>query len=131
MPKRLLEELKNRNRVKNFLNKKLLNELAASGVKHNPKDIIMITKNTDGKLLWLEKGNGKSGLKHIIDGHAVDFDARGIQDIPSFLNETLKMNPIKTGIGKNGPYANYQINGEKYRVAYGTNGFIVSFYPID
>ncbi|AHI55594.1 hypothetical protein ACP0AK_03295 [Listeria ivanovii] len=121
IPKRLLEELKNRNRVKNFLNKKLLNELAASGVKHNPKDIIMITKNTDGK----------SGLKHIIDGHAVDFDARGIQDIPSFLNETLKMNPIKTGIGKNGPYANYQINGEKYRVAYGTNGFIVSFYPID
>ncbi|PZF90415.1 hypothetical protein C1903_03835 [Listeria ivanovii] len=73
----------------------------------------MITKNTDGKLLWLEKGNGKADLKHIIDGHAVDFDARGIQDIPSFLNETLKMNPIKIGIGKNGPYVNYQINGEK------------------
>nr|WP_270908443.1 T7SS effector LXG polymorphic toxin [Listeria innocua] len=113
------------------LNKNLLDELATSGVKYNPEEVVMITKNLDGKLLWLEKGNNKAGLKHIVDGHAVDFEARGIKDIPSFLNEVLKNKPIKTGDGKNGPFANYLIKGVKYRVAYGTNGFIVSFYPID
>ncbi|HHQ0978202.1 TPA: LXG domain-containing protein, partial [Listeria innocua] len=109
------------------LNKNLLDELATSGVKYNPEEVVMITKNLDGKLLWLEKGNNKAGLKHIVDGHAVDFEARGIKDIPSFLNEVLKNKPIKTGDGKNGPFANYLIKGVKYRVAYGTNGFIVSF----
>ncbi|MBC2235412.1 hypothetical protein HCA79_11325 [Listeria seeligeri] len=117
--------------VNELLDKKLLDELAASGVKYNPEDVVMITKAPDGKLLWLEKGNGKAGLKHIVDGHAADFEAKGIKDIPSFLNEVLKAKPIKTGVGKNGPFADYLVNGVKYRVAYGTNGFIVSFYPID
>lgn len=113
------------------MNKNLLAELAASEVKYNPEDIVMIIKTPDGKLLWLEKGNGKAGLKHIVDGHAADFEAKGIKNIPIFLNEILKTKPIKTGVGKNGPFADYLINGVKYRVAYGTNGFIVSFYPID
>ncbi|MBC1586984.1 hypothetical protein HCJ21_12650 [Listeria seeligeri] len=114
-----------------LLDKKLLDELAASGVKYNPEDVVMITKAPDGKLLWLEKGNDKVGLKHIVNGHAADFEAKGIKDIPSFLNEVLKAKPIKTGVGKNGPFADYLVDGVKYRVAYGTNGFIVSFYPID
>ncbi|ECR3486936.1 hypothetical protein F1J24_14240 [Listeria innocua] len=127
----MLHRRKKASGANKHLNKKLLDELATSGVKYNPEEVVMITKNLDGKLLWLEKGNNKAGLKHIVDGHAVDFEARGIKDIPSFLNEVLKNKPIKTGVGKNGPFANYLIKGVKYRVAYGTNGFIVSFYPID
>lgn len=114
-----------------LLDEKLLDELAASGVKHNPEDVVMVTKTPDGKLLWFEKGNGEAGLKHILDGHAADFEAKGIKDIPSFLNEALKDKPIKTGVGKNGSFADYLVNEVKYRVAYGTNGFIVSFYPIN
>ena len=108
-----------------------MDELAASGVKYNPENVVMITKTPEGKLLWLEEGNSKAGLKHIVDGHAVDFKAKGIKDIPAFLNEVLKTIPTKSGVGKNGPFAEYLINDTKYRVAYGTNGFIVSFYPID
>ena len=57
--------------------------------------------------------------------------SRGINDIPSFLNKTLQEVPVATGINKAGPYADYLIDGKKYRVGYGTNGYIVSFYPIN
>ena len=48
------------------LNSKLLEELANSGVKYNPEDIVAITKTADGKLVWLENGTDTAGLKHII-----------------------------------------------------------------
>ncbi|EAC7758081.1 hypothetical protein FSF01_08355 [Listeria monocytogenes] len=112
------------------LDKTLMKELAESGVKYNADDVVMITKTVDGKLLWLEKGNASSGLKHIVDGHAVNFADKGITDIPSLLNKVLNTTPIKTGSSAKGLYADYLINGSKYRVAYGTNGYIVSFYPI-
>ncbi|MBC1549611.1 hypothetical protein HCJ28_06600 [Listeria sp. FSL L7-1434] len=89
----------------------------------------MIGKDSSGKLLWLEKGNDKAGLKHIVNGHAENFNAKGIQDIPKFLHDTLKINPIEQGIGPKGPFSVYSINGQKYTLAYGNNGFIVSFYP--
>ncbi|WP_083571663.1 hypothetical protein, partial [Enterococcus moraviensis] len=107
----------------------LLDELSKSGVKYNPDDVIMVGKDSSGKLLWLEKGNDKAGLKHIINGHVEDFNAKGIQDIPNFLQDTLKINPIKQGTGPKGPYSVYVIDGQKYTLAYGNNGFIVSFYP--
>ena len=91
----------------------------------------MVTKTDDGKLLWLENGNASAGLKHIVNGHAADFTAKGISDIPSFLNQTLQNTPINTGMGTGGPFADYLTNGSTYRVAYGTNGFIVSFYSIN
>ena len=77
------------------------------------------------------KGNGFAGLKHIVDGHAADFTAKGVNDIPKFLNEVLNTEAVKVGTGAKGPFAEYIVNGTRYRVAYGTNGYIVSFYPID
>ena len=116
--------------VENGLNNQLMNELAESGVKYNADDVVMITKNADGKLLWLEKGGDSAGLKHIMDRHAANFADKGITDILSFLNKALQSKPVNTGIGRVGPFADYFINGSTYRVAYGSNGFIVSFYPI-
>ena len=109
----------------------LMDELAKSGVKYNPDNVVMVTKTADGKLLWLENGNASAGLKDIVNGHAADFTAKGISDIPSFLNQTIQNTPINTGMGAGGPFADYLINGSTYRVAYGINGFIVSFYPIN
>ena len=108
-----------------------MDELASSGVRHNVEDVISVTKTPDGKLVWLEKGNASSGLQHIVDGHASHFTNRGVNNIPEFLNRTLQETPIKTGMTKAGPYAEYLIDGSKYKVAYGTNGYVVSFYPID
>lgn len=113
------------------LNPDLLDELASSGVKYNPDDVIMVTKNVEGKLMWLEKGNSKAGLEHILAGHEEHFANKGIKDIPDFLQYLLNTEPLKIGSNKRGFFAEYVFANNKYRVAYGTNGFIVSFYPLD
>ena len=38
------------------LRTKFLDELANSGVKYNPDNIVAITKTADGRLVWLENG---------------------------------------------------------------------------
>lgn len=100
-------------------------------MKYNPDDVITVVKNSDGNLMWLEKGNGKAGLKHILERHADDFASQGVNDIPKLLEDVLTTTPIKTGSNAKGLFADYVLNDNSYRVAYGTNGFIVSFYPID
>ena len=108
----------------------LMDELAQSGVKYTPEDVATVVKTPDGKLMWLEKGNGSSGLKHILDGHATDFANRGINDIPGFLNKTLQETPFNIGKGIQGPFADFMINGSNYRIVYGANGYVVTFFPI-
>ena len=117
--------------LNNLKPQNLMDELASSGVKYNPDEVIAVTKTADGKLLWLEQGNTKSGLTHILERHADDFASQGIDDIPLLLNDVLKTAPIKAGSNSKGLFADYVFNGNTYRVAYGTNGYIVSFYPID
>ena len=108
----------------------LMDELAMSGVKYTPDDVLMVTKTPDGKLMWLEKGHAKSGLEHITQRHAKNFADRGVDNIPEFLNRTLKEKPINIGRTHDGPFADYLIDGKKYRLVHGDNGYIVSFYPI-
>lgn len=115
----------------NLTPKNLMCELAISGVKYSPNDVIMVTKNADGKLLWLEKGNSASGLTHILERHKEDFASKGIVDIPQLLYDVLQTASIKTGGNSKGLFADYKFDRNTYRVAYGTNGYIVSFYPID
>ena len=105
--------------------------MANSGVKYNPDDIVMITKTADGKLLWLENGNSSAGLKHIIEKHTSDFAGRGIDvdGIFPLLKSALSTKPIEVLSNSRGYYATYVIGGKSYTLSYGTNGFIVSFYP--
>ncbi|MDR2879254.1 MAG: hemagglutinin repeat-containing protein, partial [Fusobacteriales bacterium] len=124
------EKVSNSHQSFGNLDSKLMKELESSGVKYSKNDVVMVTKTSDGKLLWLENGNNFAGLKHIVNGHAANFADKGITNIPSFLNQILQTKPINVGRGIGGPYADYLVNGSTYRVAYGTNGFIVSFYPI-
>ena len=60
-----------------------------------------------------------------------NFTSQGIYDIPSFLDDVLSTNPIMNGGNERGLFADYIFNGNSYRVAYGSNGYIVSFYPIN
>ena len=50
----------------------------------------------------------------------------------SFLtaNKTLQEMPLKTGVNPQGPFSDYPINGNRHRIVYGTNAYIVSFFPI-
>ena len=109
-----------------------MDELAKSGVKYNPDNVLMVTKNVDGKLLWLEKGSPSAGLEHILD-HTDDLIAKGVNvdNIPVFIkNDLINQNAINIGRNAKGPYADYIYNNQTFRLAYGDNGYIVSLYPI-
>ena len=110
----------------------LMEELAQSGVKYTPEDVLMVTKNSDGKLMWLETGNESAGLTHILQRHEGDFERRGIEaeGLPNLLNEILVTSPDSIKQTKRGYEAVYTYEGMQYKVAYGTNGFVVSFYPV-
>ena len=55
-------------------------------------------------------------------------DAAVIGIIPT-IHEVLQTQPAERGIRPTGPYAVYDIDGKEYTLAYGKNGYIVSFYP--
>ena len=114
-----------------FLDRGLMEELENSGAKYTPENVMYIVKNPDGMLQWLETGKESSGWMHILQKHEQNFSAQGIDDIYSFLSEVLQTRPTERGIRPTGPYAIYMIDGEKYTLAHGTNGYIVSFYPIN
>jgi len=113
---------------------KLLDDLANSGVKYNPKDIVAITKTVDGKLVWLETGNAQAGLEHIMN-HADDFAAKGIarNEIKDLVMTALEKGQIVgyQGKGTGRPIYEVVFNGEKQRVAItvGNNGFVVGANP--
>ena len=111
---------------------RLLGELTGRGkIDYTLEDIIFITKTPEGKLLWLEKGNNKNGLQHIVNRKAKDFARRGIKetDVLGFLKKVLKQKPIEVNLNSRGYEAIYLVNGKEYLVAYGTNGYISTFYP--
>ena len=121
--------------IESGLNSNLLDELANSGVKYNPEDIVAITKTADGKLVWLENGTDTAGLNHIITEHADDFLNKGItqEQIPDYVMNALENGKIVgyQGRGTGRPIYEFTYNGEIHKVAItvGNNGFIVGANP--
>ncbi|WP_238595415.1 hypothetical protein [Streptococcus suis] len=73
--------------VRNLKRPELMEELANSGYKYDVDAVILVNKNTDGKLLWLEKGTSKAGYDHIVLRHGDDFENLGITDIPQLTQK--------------------------------------------
>lgn len=127
--------LKNGGYNERGLNSNLLDELANSGVKYNPDDIVAITKTVDGKLVWLENGTDTAGLNHIITEHADDFLNKGImqEQISDYIMNALENGKIVEyqGRGTGRPIYEFTYNGEIHKVAItvGNNGFIVGANP--
>ena len=116
----------------------LIEELRKREVKFNANDLIFITRDASGQIVWLEKGNVRAGLSHIINRHVTDFkNACGIEegDIPVFLKKVLSQGKIaeqKSRVVKGHvEYAKKIDYGGKYYIltAIGDNGFIVSAFP--
>ena len=111
---------------------KLFIELKESGHKYNQDKVVMITKNYFGKLMWLEEGNNKSGLKHILLRHGNRFDSK--TNIPLLIKKILQTKPIKRISRQEGKQLAdvflYERDGKLYLIAYGDNGYIVSFYQV-
>ena len=105
-----------------------MEELENSGVKYTPENVMYIVKNPGWNAAMAGNQNESSGWMHI-ERHATDFQRRGVDDPYSFLCEVLQTRPTERGIRPTGPYATYMVDGKKYTLAYGKNGYIVSFYP--
>jgi hypothetical protein len=110
----------------------LMDELAKSGVKYNPDDVVVVTKTPEGKLVWLEKGNPEAGLQHIIDNHAIDFARRGVakNQLPELLAKALQEEKV-VGTQNTRPVYELIFNGKAQKVAItvAKNGFIVGANP--
>jgi len=110
----------------------LIAEVVASGEKISPDKVLMITRDPNGKIVWMEAGNGESGLEHIISAHGHEFNGKGIsnEDIPNYVLEAVYQGNIVGTQGKKNPRTIYEFtyNGERQRVAVqvGSNGYIVS-----
>lgn len=116
----------------------LVSQLDASGVKYNKKDVVAITKDPDGNIVWLEKGHlgdKASGLAHIIEEHGADFEKQNISrdEIPQYLMQAVKSGTIVgyQGRGKGRPIYEFKYEGKTRRVAIsiGSNGYIVGANP--
>ncbi|MCR5108016.1 MAG: hypothetical protein K6B28_07610 [Lachnospiraceae bacterium] len=118
------------------MNKKLLKELSDSGVLFTESDVVFITKDETGQIVWLEIGNKEVGLTHIIERHLDDFsNAIGLtkDTLPSFLEDVISKGRIVSNTlssTRKGYTRVYDYDGNYYTVTgIGSNGFIVTAYP--
>ncbi|MGX1880968.1 polymorphic toxin-type HINT domain-containing protein [Streptomyces sp. NPDC055287] len=117
------------------VDKELLDEMSETGVKFDPEKVIRAERNADGKIVFLEEGNSRAGLKHIIEEHADDFERSGIarEDIPDLVMQAAtKGKKVGTqGKGDGRPIYEVEFKGQKRRVAVtvGNNGFVVGANP--
>ncbi|MBR0383245.1 MAG: hypothetical protein IJH61_00980 [Eubacteriaceae bacterium] len=108
--------------------------------------MVFIVRDQTGQIVWLEKGSSSAGLKHILDGkdgnpsHAKDFErAFGVQreNVGAYLKTIIKNGSVinnqlvDISDGNQGYERIYEYKGNHFiMTGIGTNGFIVSAYPI-
>jgi hypothetical protein len=112
-----------------------LAQLRANGVKLNSAAVIATGRNANGEVMFLEKGDQRSGLQHIIDEHGEDFKNIGVSadQIPNVIMEALTKGVIVgyQGTGKGRPVYQIEIDGRKQNIAItvGNNGYIFGANP--
>ena len=114
----------------------LIDEVIANSEKISPDKVVLITRDPNGKIVWLEEGNPTSGLQHIIERHGREFNSKGISndDIPDYVLEAIYQGQIVGTQGKRTPprtIYEFTYNGIKQRIAIqvGSNGYIVGANP--
>jgi uncharacterized protein YukE len=111
----------------------LLDELKAAGIKHNPDDILHIGRDRLGKIIFLETGNARAGLTHIINRHVDDFGRVGVaEDKIGTLVFAAVTDGAVVGAQRTRPIYEVVFEGRVYRIAVsvGDNGFIVGANPV-
>jgi filamentous hemagglutinin len=121
--------------TKGTLNTSLLDELTANGVKFTRENVIATTRSPDGKVVFLETGNSKAGLQHIIEEHGSQFAQMGVSEaqIPGVVMRAISEGKLVgyQGSGLGRPIYELNVNGQTQRIAVtvGDNGFVVGANP--
>lgn len=118
----------------------LISELESKGIKFTKENVVFITRDRTGQIVWLETGTVSAGLNHILSRHENDFKSKhniGKDKIKGhlknvFSNGVVMYSRITVKNGQKGLEKLYLYKGNYYLLSgVGTNGFIVSAYPID
>ncbi|SDZ63044.1 filamentous hemagglutinin, partial [Pseudomonas salomonii] len=121
--------------AKSALNKSLLDELSAKGVKFTPENVVATARSPSGQVLFLETGNSKAGLQHIIEEHGSQFAQMGVSNaqIPGAVMKAVSEGKLVgyQGTGAGRPIYELTVNGQTQHIAVtvGGNGFIVGANP--
>ncbi|MBQ7256838.1 MAG: hypothetical protein IJS60_04015 [Abditibacteriota bacterium] len=123
-----------------LIDPELVLELKKKGVKFTEEDLLFVTRDSSGEIVFLEKGNPGAGLEHIINGtedsgnHKNKFKDKlnlekediGIA-IYKFIKEDniINVKPSKD----NGKNVIYCLNNKYLHIVIASNGFIVTAYP--
>ncbi|MBD2625327.1 hypothetical protein [Trichormus variabilis] len=113
----------------------LLAELAQLGIKHTPEKIVKIAKQANGKIVFLEEGNFKDGLQHILEKHSLEFADQGIQQnqIPDLIIKAVTEGKSIRYQGKKQTRIIYEVNfnskNHYISVTVSDNGYIVGANP--
>ena len=121
----------------------LIQEALSEGKKINPKKVIFITRDPNGRIVWLEEGMTKkeaeamdrtpAGLRHILEGHAKNFQDLGVkrEDIPKFLKSLIQRGEI-IGRRNGGVVYRNPAGAEKtpIEILISANGYIVTAFPL-
>ncbi|MCC3314773.1 hypothetical protein [Nocardia africana] len=111
----------------------MIRQLEQEGVKFDPDKIVQIGRDADGKVIFLEEGNKRAGLQHILS-HSGDFANKGVPegDIPELVMRAVTEGE-KVGVsGRDRPIYQIMHNGTMLKIAVtvGSNGFIVGANPV-
>ena len=116
----------------------LFAELDANGVKYTKEEVVFIARDSTGQIVWLETGNKRAGLNHILARHADDFERAfnlPKEHIVEYLEKVVRYgkvvsNKIVTKNGREGFEREYEYQGKHHVITgIGLNGFMVSAYP--
>ncbi|WGL53950.1 hypothetical protein P5P86_09010 [Nocardioides sp. BP30] len=111
----------------------LLAELDREGVKFSRDDVMMVFRDSDGRIVFLEKGNANAGFEHILGEHADDFVKAGIpkSEIQSVIKQALTDGNVVGTQGRGRLIYEVTVDGEVRHVAItvGKNGYIVGANP--
>jgi WXG100 family type VII secretion target len=114
----------------------LIDEVTAAGHKISPAEVVQIARAPDGKVVWLERGDQRSGLSHILRaGRIANFVDRGIppSDIPGIALRAVTEGRFVGQVREGG--AAYEVGLADGRrstvvVVVASNGYVVSARPL-
>lgn len=114
----------------------LIAEVVAAGHKISPNAVVHVARAPDGRVVWLERGDGRTGLSHLLRAERIArFADVGVAptDIPGLaVRAILEGRPIGRK-GRDGTIYDVDIGGGRRRdivVVVGSNGYIITAYPV-
>jgi hypothetical protein len=114
----------------------LIAEVVAAGHKITPNAVVHIARAPDGRVVWLERGDGRTGLSHLLRAERIArFVEVGVAptDIPGLaVRAILEGRPVGRK-GRDGTIYDVDVGGSRHRdivVVVGANGYIITAYPV-